>query len=348
MRPQQGVIMNGREVSFEEIQHDFHGNSDQEEVAAKFIKNWLNGASEFNLKTSGSTGTPKSIIISRTQIEHSANQTINFLGLTSSSRAFVCINTAYIGGTMMFARALILGMEITLIEPSSDPFASIEQTDFVALAPLQLEAIVNNPKSFDKLSKAKAALIGGAPINEALWNNLAHFKLPIFQTYGMTETVSHIALRKIEGSFNAPYMAFPDVKLSVEERGCLVIESPVTNHLPVVTNDLVNLLDLHHFELIGRVDNVINSGGIKLHPEIIESKIQQALDFSGIELEFYITSKPHDKLGQRVIMVIEESAPDVDLHLFKNHLDKFEIPKKIVRVASIQRTDSGKIKRKSF
>lgn len=345
-----------QQFSFDEIPHLQGFTSPQSYLAQtiQFCKDWLLGRETFSIFTSGSTGAPKPIEISRKKMQASAKATAKALGLQKGDTAFICLNTSYIAGKMMLVRGLEIGMNMVVIAPSSNPFATLDmpfQTiDFYAFVPLQLLAILGERKHTPTLNQAKAIIVGGAVVNAALENQLQKVSAPIYATYGMTETVSHIALKRLNGKEKSPYyQALPHTQIGQDERGCLTIISPVTNFEKIITNDKVNLINEQHFEWIGRIDNVINSGGIKIQVEKIENEIDKLFAQLAIFQRFAIIGLPDTHLGETVTLVLEgekNSSYITDNELFnllKDRLSKYEVPKKIFYLSHFPETETNKI-----
>lgn len=315
-----------------------------------FIKKWLTGEIHFPLTTSGSTGTPKEIILTRNQLQQSAHRTIDALALTNQHTTLVCLDTKYIAGKMMLARALEANMNIVAAEPASNPFKNLPadtSIDFTALVPLQLEEILNDTPSAEKLNRVKNIIIGGAAVSENLKSKIRNLQPNVFATYGMTETVSHIALQKLNGmGASDHFTAFDTIGISIDERNCLVITIPEFTE-PVVTNDLVELTGSHTFRWLARYDNIINSGGVKLSPELIEQKIGAMFSALHYTQAFFVAGVPDERLGQKLVLVIEGNT-DTDTRLLsalKEKLSPYEIPKAIITVAQFERTATQKINR---
>jgi O-succinylbenzoic acid--CoA ligase len=241
------------------------------------------------------------------------------------------MSTAYIAGKMMLVRSIILGFEMDFVTPSSNPLKDNQRNyDFVAMVPMQVQ------NSISELHKVKKLIVGGAKISETLLNQLLEVPTQIYETYGMTETITHIAVKKIgEKSFSV----LPNVTIAIDERGCLVIVAPRIPDTKIVTNDVVELLSETQFLLLGRIDNVINSGGVKLFPEQIEAKISDK-----IKQRFFVIGIPDEKLGEQVLIVIEGKPVVFDDSVFKN-LELYERPKTIRFVPKFIETESGKVKR---
>lgn len=346
------IKINRKKYSHKELESTLAENnlSDFEKSTLKFCKAWLTGQQEFTLQTSGSTGAPKPIILHRTQMEASATQTIDALELKAGETALVCLDTKYIAGQMMLVRSLIAGMNILAIEPSSNPFEKTEGEiiDFVALVPYQLENIIEHASV--KLNQVRCAIIGGAAVSHSLKEKMKSTGCTLFATYGMTETISHIALQRLNKNYPQDYFeAFPTISLRSDSRGCLCIKA---NYLEeeVITNDLVELFDGRKFKWLGRVDNVINSGGIKVIPEKVEMIFEKILDQFQIKNRFFIAGLGNEKLGNQVTILIEGSAftDEIQKKILieaSQTLTKYELPKEFLFIQHFKETATGKINR---
>lgn len=306
-----------------------------------FMEEWLSTAATMQLKTSGSTGEPKIITVEKAQMLESAKATASFFGFQEKQKALLCLPMTYIAGKMMVVRALYSKLNLICIEPSNTPLKEIPegmQIDFAPLTPAQIHDTTNS-------GFIKTILLGGGPVSLELENILQSVTSEIYHGYGMTETLSHVALRKLNGSEKSDmYKGLPGVSFSTDESDCLVIKVPFLNQT-IVTNDVVTLFNEHTFVWKGRIDHVINSGAIKLHPESIERKLTPCIR----EL-FFIAALPDEKLGDKLCLFIEsESYDDVQIQHLKHEiakiLDKYEIPKEIIFIPKFQYTISGKIQR---
>ena len=315
----------------------------------RFYNQWVEGASQFELTTSGSTGPSKSIIISRKQMEISAQQTIDALQLFKGDKLLVCINTAFIGGKMMLVRGLMNDMPLYITEPSSNPLKDLtHHFDFIAVVPLQMQTMLEE-NEFLKLNKMKAIIVGGAAINQTLLKEIEKLKVPIYATYGMTETVSHIALKRLNGDHKSNYFkTIGDISIKCDSRNCLIIRGSVTNNEEIITNDVVNIIGETKFELVGRFDNIINSGGIKVNPEKVEEMIEILFNQLNIKNRFFITGLPDGKLGECVSLIVEgvEFNTSELTQKISHTLDKYHQPKFISFINRFAETSTGKINRK--
>ncbi|WP_226388999.1 AMP-binding protein [Penaeicola halotolerans] len=350
--------LNQRTYTFKDILEQKYlqpGLNDFELHALGFAHDWLSGKQVFNLQTSGSTGSPKHFEASRTQMALSAQLTGQALGFDPSWKVLNCLNTAYIAGKMMMVRAFEWDMELHIIEPGINPFdliADDHQYDFTALVPMQLQAIIQKPRTLAKLEDMKAVLIGGAPLDQDTEDKLQSINTPIYLTYGMTETVSHIALRRLNGpKASSAFEVFDEIKIGTDDRGCLTISSALTDHELLVTNDLVELLDSRRFHWLGRADFVINSGGVKIQPEQVEKEISKVLTSLQIKNRYFIWAKDDPQFGQKVVLILERDPLDANLEgkllsLAKEKLPPYHAPKEILYRPSFVMTATGKIQRK--
>lgn len=289
--------------------------------------------------TSGSTGEPKKICIPKQKMILSATKTIRFFNLHEGINALICLSLETIAGKMMLARAYVGKWNLTIVEPAANPLLNVaENIDFVALAPLQLERILIECP--EKIQRIKTIIVGGAPVSNSLIKLLKENELTVYQTFGMTETVSHIALRKIGKETDDFYKTVDGVEVS-EINGDLVIHYSEMFQEPIRTNDVVKIISPKQFEWLGRSDFMINSGGLKLNPEKIEQKLSELIPFS-----FFITGLNDERLGQKLALVIENNLDFIPKKVrFQSALNKFEIPKVYSNVKDFDRTKSGKVNR---
>lgn len=313
-----------------------------EKKVKAFLDEWLSDEKTVPVQTSGSTGIPKVFEIEKHKMIASAEMTCNFLGLKEGNKALLCLPVEYISGKMMVVRSIVKNLRLKITAPSVQPLQNLnEEIDFCAMTPLQVE------NSLDKLYLIKNLIIGGAAVSESLKNKIfstlgSKGSQRIFETYGMSETLSHIALKQIFPVSEAFFTAFENVDISTDERGCLRIFAPHLNAEILQTNDLVEIKNNNQFRFLGRIDNVINSGGAKIFPEQLESlvkkEIQNEAVFLGIEDE---------SLGQKLILIIEgQKSQDVIHKIAAIPFEKsFHNPKEIIFVGKIPRTPSGKVNR---
>jgi len=344
------LTLNKRDLLFDDIiLGKFERKTIFEQSTLAFCRLWLNGQTTFNLKTSGSTGNPKTIEVSREQMLLSARQTINIFNLKPADTVLVCLNTAYIAGIMMLVRAFESGAKIIAVEPSGNPLIDISgQLDFMAIVPLQLQQILDDPISKSKLENCRATIVGGTSVSFELATNLSATSAAVYATFGMTETLTHFALRELNPVRQEFYTVLDDVKISKDKRGCLTVISPVTGQEKLVTNDMVEIISDKEFKWIGRIDNIINSGGIKLQIEEIELGIEKAFLEIEVSNRFFIGGKPDPVLGERVILVVENAGPLPQLMQINwaAYLGQYQRPKEIFYKAQFAETPTGKIDRK--
>lgn len=318
---------------------DLRMQSGEDQSVGEFILEWLNSNNYIEVQTSGSTGKPKKIRLNKTNVENSARATNYFFDLTEGTSALLCLSAQYIAGKMMLVRAMIGGWNLTLTEPGKNPLQQFERNfDFTAMVPFQVF------HSLEDLEKVRKIIIGGGAIPANLEKKLQEKNTIAYATYGMTETISHIAVRQVNGKEKSDvYSALPDVNFSQTKDGCLIIHAPKISEEIQVTNDVVELLSNIKFRFKGRKDNVINSGGIKIYPEEVERKLSRY-----IQDPFFIASEKDESLGDKLILIIESetSISKENLQEAFTHVSSFETPKKIYTLPQFIYTDTEKIKRK--
>jgi o-succinylbenzoate---CoA ligase len=346
----ESLILNGKEISYDDIlKGKFSASTPFGNSTLKFSREWLSGKSDFSIFTSGSTGKPKEIILHRDQMIASARMTGFTLSLKSGDRSLVCLNTEYIAGMMMLVRGFELDMSMTIIEPASNPLKNIPSSDafdFTAMVPMQMQKVLE--ESQDKigiLNNMKAILLGGSPVSARLEESLQQISSPVFSSYGMTETVSHIALRRLNGNFRSElYTIIEGVKTGIDARGCLTINAPSTRHHTIITNDLVELTGNNTFRWLGRIDNVINSGGIKIHTDYLEEKIDRILHEAGFKNRSFVSPISDEEFGEIAVLIVEGNIdPDTINKILREKLKKFEVPKRILAVEKFTDTATQKI-----
>ena len=342
------IKIEGQKLSLQQLEK-FIPTTPNSIVIIDFINSWNSGQQNFEFETSGSTGKPKKIIIARAQMEQSAKMTIDFLKLKQHSTALLCMNPTFIGGKMMIVRSLLNNMNLVVSEPTSTPLIGIaEPIDFAALVPLQLSKSLTPKMSLEKVKTISNIIVGGGQINAELKKELKTFTNSIYSTYGMTETVSHIGLQLLSKQSDEDYYTVLDnVEIGTDRRGCLTIQAPVTNNIKICTNDRVELLDNCKFKWLGRIDNVINSGGIKIQIELVENILAKIFNLLNIENRFIFKGIKDEVLGQKVILIIEGGMEQDTFRQLQieivSKLHKYEKPKEIQFVNNFQETPTGKI-----
>lgn len=307
----------------------------EEEYTIKFIKDWKKGRKFFEFMSSGSTGRPKKISLSRKVLEYSAFQTLNALKIKSPGILLLCIPPQFMGGTMVIVRSLVGNLDLEVISPENLMDAS-QTYELVSLVPLQIQKILRTcPLQLDKF---KNILIGGAPLHPSLENLLLNDPVTsnIYVTFGMTETASHFALRKIGDPY---FKTIGDIRIQTDENNCLMVNGMVTGEKWLKTNDIVKIVASDSFQWLGRNDFVINSGGFKVHPEKVESLLSNHLTGRN----YMITGIDDNTLGQKVICLIEGEPCEVKVNF--NEFHRYERPKEFHFIPTFKYTDSGKIDR---
>ena len=320
-----------------------------------FLKDWFSDNDVVIVHTSGSSGTPKAIKLQKDQMQNSATATGDFFALKEKTTALLCLPIAYIAGKMMLVRALTLGWHLDVVPADSNPLKENYKTyDFSAMVPLQVE------NSIEKLYQIKKLIVGGGAVSKALQEKLQHVVAAVFATYGMTETITHIAVKKLnnftalhentdqQSHHKSYYRILPKTVIYKDERNCLVLKNTTISDAVLFTNDVVRLISNSQFEWLGRLDNVINSGGIKLHPENIEEKLSKI-----IVQRFFVAGIKDEKLGEKLVLLIESSkdklikSPDQLNSEMKNSklFSRFEIPKEIYFIDRFTETETKKIQR---
>ena len=308
-----------------------------------FLNEWFSDSDTVKVQTSGSTGAPKVFDIEKSRMMNSAEMTCNFLGLQEGDTALVCLPVEYISGKMMVVRSMMRKLKLIVADPSVKPVETLDQKiDFCAMTPLQVE------NSLDKLYLIKNLIIGGAAVSEDLKNKMqealktSDSETFIFETYGMSETLSHIGLKQILPEPEEYFTVFENVEISLDERNCLRIYAPKLNPDILQTNDLVEIKNGKQFKFLGRIDNVINSGGAKIFPEQLEALVKKEIPNEVVFLGINDVS-----LSQKLIAVIEgEKSDDLIKKIKEIQFEKkFHKPKEIIFVEKIPRTPNGKINR---
>ncbi|MCX2680129.1 AMP-binding protein [Galbibacter sp. EGI 63066] len=345
------------------LNNTYYSREDLKEVAYSFVKegapyeqsvgdfliDWLNDKDHLYVRTSGSTGTPKTIRLQKQYMVNSAVASGDFFGISVGDSALHCLPAAYIAGKMMLVRAMVLGLEIDLVEPSLHPMQKIEKNyDFSAMIPLQVY------NSLGQLNQIKQLIVGGAPVTKELIESVQGKITFVYETYGMTETVTHIAAKQINNFKSAEeievahFKTLPNVRIGLDDRKCLVIDAPYIAEETIVTNDIVELIAADEFEWLGRYDNIINSGGVKLIPEQVEEKLAAV-----IKERFFVYGIEDKALGEKLVLVVEAEKGKYDTEALSKKikslkkLDKYENPKEIYCTDAFIETENGKVIREA-
>ena len=322
------------------------------EKLAAFVEEFTGAEDSVSAHTSGSTGTPKEIRLLKSDMRASARLTNEFFGIGEDSVLYLCLSPDYIAGKMMIVRAMEAGAELVEQRPSNEPMAGYDsnrRVTLLAVVPSQIGYLLNHPEYLDMVDNL---IIGGGALSERMEHWLADKGVKAYKTYGMTETCSHIALSAVSRE-SLPYTAIGDETFSVDSRGCLMVDAPQFTTRNIVTNDIVELVDSRNFHWRGRIDNVINTGGLKVFPEEVEQAIARILP----RVKFYVTSRPSEKWGEELVMVLEYAGigenvrKEGEVHgslveKLRRVLPPHAIPRHYIAVSHIPSTSSGKIIRK--
>lgn len=323
----------------------------------EFLSEWRSESPYVEVKTSGSTGEPKRMMVEKRRMMNSARITCDFLGLKPGDKALLCMSLDYIAGKMMVVRAMVREMELISVEPSGHPMGEILNKkykiknkkyskqiglNFAAMVPMQVYNSLQVPEEKEMLMRIEHLIIGGGAIDDGMAEQLREFPNAVWSTYGMTETLSHIALRRLSGKDASEwYEPFASVKVSLNEEECLVIDAPEVCEETLVTNDIAEIdASGTRFRILGRKDNVICSGGIKIQAEEVERMLKPCLDAPHM-----ISKRPDPKFGEIVVLLTEGDVSEAR-KICENILPKFQQPKDYVRVDCIPLTETGKPARK--
>ncbi|PKP53154.1 MAG: O-succinylbenzoic acid--CoA ligase [Bacteroidetes bacterium HGW-Bacteroidetes-1] len=312
-----------------------------------FLAFWLDGKPTIEVKTSGSTGTPKFLLVEKEQMLQSALLTTTYFDLKPNMNALLCLSPAYIAGKMMIVRSMVANLNLITTNVTSYPLAAIEsKIDFAAMVPFQF--IKTYSETPEKLTKISTIILGGSGLNPAITLAAEKITTSVFHTYGMTETLSHIALRAVNGPEKSDWFTpFDGIDISLDYRECLMINAPMLSKKKLITNDIAILDENNCFRILGRYDDVIITAGIKIHPNMIETKIVSTLRFP-----FAIVPVEDDKAGQLPFLVIEQTLSlsevyDLWMQLME-HLTEQEVPRQIVSIEPFPLLESGKIDRRAI
>ena len=341
------IRIEGKIFSAEDIlaaQHDvFFAQSPFHQQLPLFLREWFSPEETISLQTSGSTGLPKQITVRKEKMAQSARMTCDFFQLKENEKALLCLPLDYIAGKMMMVRAICAGLDLFPVAPSGHPLAEVAMPfDFAAMVPLQVYNALQSPEERQRLSQVKRVIIGGGAVDPQLEEALKELPNAIYSTYGMTETVSHIALRKLNGEdASGYYTPLPGVDLKLSEEQTLIINAPHVAEETLVTNDIAEIRSDGTFRILGRKDNVINTGGIKVQTEEVEKILRPC-----IKGGFVITAVPHPRLGEAIVLLIEPANnPAILKREIEELLPRYQRPFHILVVEAVSQTGSGKIDR---
>lgn len=307
-----------------------------ERQVGDFLLNWLDDFSYHTVYSSGSTGVPKEYRLEKEHMINSAHMTGERFKITAGMDVLGCLPLSYVAGKLMMVRAIELGWHIDLVAPSKNPLdKATKRYDFTAMTAYQVK------HSLDHLYKSRKIIIGGGPVDEALVESLNGRHTRAYHTYGMTETSTHVGVRELYPNYEEYFTALPGIKVRLNGADCLVIDAKNIASNSIVSNDLAVIQDNKMFKILGRTDNVIITGGIKIHPESVQNKLSKFIDN-----RFFISSEKEKDLGQQIVIYVEGEEMDLDSAFAKAKLDRFEKPRKIIFVKEFAETHTAKIDRK--
>ena len=305
----------------------------------RFLAEWFDGSPTVSGQTSGSTGVPKMMPLEKSRMRHSADLTCSFLGLRPGDSALLCMPLKYVGAKMLVVRALVAGLNLVCVQPSSHPLSDCQaKLDFAAMTPMQVVSTLEQPVEAERLRRIAHLIIGGGDVNPCLNRQLQSFPFAVWSTYGMTETLSHIALRCLNGPEATEwYTPFQGIALSTSPEGTLVIDAPRLCAERLATNDMVEFDSGGRFRILGRKDNVINSGGVKIQIERAEELLRPRL-----ASPFLITSAPDPGKGEQVVLLTRGEASQELLDTCKSILPRHWAPSHVFQVGALPLTGSDK------
>ncbi len=318
-----------------------------------FIRKWYSDENEFAIKTSGSTGQPSVIRITRQQMLASAGATIKALRLKPGGRALLCMDPEHIGGMMMIVRAITGNLDLIAVQPSANPFSNLSEKyppDFASMVPYQLKSILEGTDHDRKmLLRLRVLLLGGSPVDPALEKKIKKLNIPVYLGFGMTETVSHIALRRLNGiQVSERYKCLPGIEIRTDTHGRLCVRGEVTRNQWIITNDMVETGPSNTFLWEGRADHVINSGGIKIHPEEVEKRIAAFFRGKSEKINFFVAGLPDTNTGQKVTLIVEGKARKQEWIVeLKKYLPPYQNPKEVIFLEKFIYTNTGKVQREA-
>ncbi len=311
--------------------------------AEAFLAEWGNDCNYVVAHTSGSTGAPKEVHLLKDDMLVSAKATNDFFGIGSGSFLVLPLSPGYIAGKMLLVRAIVAGAVVMVEKPSREPlkeYCGTRMIDLVPIVPAQIDGLLSSPAR----SMVSNVIVGGAPMSDEDERKLTASGINAYATYGMTETCSHVALRRVG---ERHYVALPGFRFSVDSRHCLIIESESMSFGRLVTNDVVELVDDTRFVWVGRFDNVIITGALKVFPEDVESRLRPLAQ----GVEFYVSSRRSSEWGEEVVLVVADRDVTAGCSLMeqcRTILKPHERPKVVVTLPELEHTSNGKLKRKRF
>lgn len=339
----QKITINSKDYNSEDItliKDEFtakYGNDSFEVSLTEFLSEWYNESPLLKVHTSGSTGIPKELWVEKERMMNSARLTVSFLGLKAGDSALLCMPLPYIAGKMVVVRSIVAGLNLMVVTPCGRPLQNVtEIPDFAAMIPMQVFNSLQHTEDRKRLMQIRHLIIGGGAIDKNMAKELKSFPNAVWSTYGMTETLSHIALRRLNGN-NASewYTPFDNVSLSLSDEGTLIISAPSVNPETLTTNDIVEFNNEGQFRILGRKDNTINTGGVKVQIEQVEEKLSHYLP----EGSYMITSVPDAKFGEKIVLLV---SCDIQTENAINNLPQYWRPKHILQIPELPLTGTGK------
>lgn len=316
---------------------------DWEEAFFSFLKEWYNDSPVIMQHTSGSTGAAKNISLSKQSMLNSARKTLDFFQLKPQDTALLSLSADYIAGKMMIVRAIEGQLNLLLTSPSGTPKIPNQKINFAAMVPMQVKHLLEDKDPFKNID---ILIIGGAGVDDELQAGIKPLSTKVYATYGMTETCSHIAVKALNGMNREDAFSVMDgVEITLNNKDCIVINAPHISNNQFITNDIAKITAKGKFQWLGRADFVINSGGIKINPEILEKKIQSLISREG-----YIIPIPDSVLGQKAVLIIEgeltHTMAEEIRNLLRENMDTHLAPKAVISIDKFPRTQNRKIDRK--
>lgn len=317
---------------------------------SRFLETLLDDTAALRVQTSGSTGRPKPFWAEKRRMAASARMTCSFLGLEPGEKNLLAMPLDYIAGKMVVVRSVVCGLDLVVRTPKSDPFDGLDAAQqplgLCAVTPMQAVTILKHPQSARAFLESRNILIGGGAVDEELFEALQAAKGAVYSTYGMTETLSHVALRRLKGPAGTRsethYKPLPGVKVSLSAKGTLVIAAPAVASEPLTTNDIAEIAPEGAFRILGRLDNVINTGGIKVQIETVEAKLARV-----IPCPFAITARTSHTFGHEVVLLVEGDPAAIDFDAVCAALGRYEKPHAVFGVERLPRTETGKTARRA-
>ncbi|MEA3496732.1 MAG: AMP-binding protein [Bacteroidota bacterium] len=346
------IFYKNNELEFDKIKNSTSlGNDNFIASVCKIIADWNSGRKKFKLKTSGSTAKAKIIFFTKEQLIISAKQTIETFKISKSDTLFLCLPVDHSAGFMMVIRALVCKANLLVLKPSKNPLKEIslnQKIDFFAFIPQQFSSLIlETPEKIKILNKSRAVIIGGERISKEIIAQAKEIQAPVFHTYGMTETLTHVALKRLNGKNPDKYFhLLKNIKAETDNKNRLILQTPLYPSKKLYTNDIVNLNKDQSFEWLTRADNIINSSGFKINPDELAIKIENQISEIFKNTTYFFFSIPDKIVGEKLMLAIESSnseKKEMILKLLTKKLKRYEIPKEIIFIDNFVYSSLGKI-----